>query len=159
MATTHVSQSTNGLAIDTAIASTSLNALANGSYAIGTSAINNSPTDGTTVSYLKGDLTITLSSAVTTGSGTPYVTVWLLPAVDGTNYPNPPGTTAGAAPSSNIRGTYTGVASTSTTTITVEGMDLPPYNFYVQVQNNLGIAFPSTNTSTCKLQRTTIANW
>jgi hypothetical protein len=65
MATTHYSQSLLG-SLDTAIAGTSLNALANGGYALG-AAINNIPVDGSTISYDMCDLTITLSSSVTTG--------------------------------------------------------------------------------------------
>jgi hypothetical protein len=155
--TTHASQSLNG-SLDTAIAGSSLNGLGgSGSYALGP-AINNTPTDGTTVSYDLGDLTITLSSAVTTGSGAPYITVWVLPAVDGSNYPNPPGSTAGAAPI-GLSYSFPQVASASTSTIVCPNLPIPPYNFKIQIQNNLGVALPSTNTSTCQLQRKTVANW
>lgn len=156
MTTTHFSQSLNG-SLDTAVAGASMNALASGSYALG-SAINNTPTDGTTISYDMGDLTITLSSAVTAGTGAPSIIVWILPAVDGTNYPSPPGGTAGAAPL-GLSYAFPMVASTSTQTIVCPNIPLPPYNFKVMIQNNLGVAFPSTNTSTCQLQRKTVANW
>lgn len=156
--TTHFSQSLNG-SLDTAVAGTSMNALGgSGSYAISSSAINNTPTDGTTISYDLADLTITLSSAVTTGSGAPSIIVWILPAVDGTHYPSPPGGSAGAASVSLSYG-FAQVASTSTSTIVCPNIPIPPYNFYVQIQNNLGVAFPSTNTSTCQIQRKTVANW
>lgn len=158
MTTSHASQSTNGLALDTAIAGTSLNGLTNTSYAIG-AAINNTPTDGTTISYDLADFTLTLSSAVTTGSGSPYLSVYFLPAVDGTNYPTPPGATAGAAPQNYLVGTYQGVASTSTSTISVLNCVCPQYNFKVMVQNNLGVTLPATNTSACQLQRRTSAFW
>lgn len=150
------SQLVNG-SLDTAIAGASLNALANGSYALG-AAINNVPTAGTTVSYDMGDLTITLSSAVTAGSGNPNLVVWILPAVDGTNYPSPPGASAAAAPL-GLSFTFPMVASVSTTTIVCPNIPLPPYNFKVQIQNNLGVAFPATTTSTCQLQRKTVASW
>lgn len=157
MATTHVSQAVNG-SLDTAIAGASLNALATGSFALG-AAINNVPVDGTTVSYDMGDLTITLSSGVTTGSGAPNIVVWILPAVDGTNYPNPPGASAAAAPL-GLSYTFQMPASTaSTTTIVCMNIPIPPYNFKVQIQNNLGVSFPATNTSTCQLQRKTLASW
>lgn len=156
MTTTHFSQSLNG-SLDTAIADTSLNALASGSYALG-AAINNTPTDGSTISYDLADLTITLSSAVTNASGTPNIAVWILPAVDGTNYPTPPGSSAGAAPP-YLSYTFQQLASTATTTIVCPNIPIPPYNFKVMVQNNLGVALPSTNTSTCQLQRKTLANW
>lgn len=158
MATTHISNSTNGLALDTAVAGSSMNALASGSYALG-SAINNVPTDGTTFSYDMCDLTITLSSAVTTGSGSPNVTVYILEEIDGSNYPSPPGGSAGAAPGNLVRGVYQAVASTSTTTMTVPNIPIGPYNFKVMIQNNLGVAFPSTNTSTCQIQRKLLATW
>ena len=156
MATTHFSQSVNG-SLDTAIAGTSLNALTTTSYALG-SAINNVPTDGTTISYDMADLTITLSSAVTAGSGTPNIIVWILPAVDGTNFPTPPGASAAAAPLS-LSYTFGVVASVSTSTIVCPNIPIPPYSFKVQIQQNLGVTLPATNTSTCQLQRKTIANW
>jgi hypothetical protein len=158
MTTTHFSQSTNGLALDTAIAGTSLNGLTNTSYAIG-AAINNTPTDGTTISYDLADFTMTLSSAVTTGSGSVYLSIYLLPLVDATNYPTPPGATAGAAPTNYLVGTYQGVASTSTSTISVLNLPIPPYSFKIMIQNNLGVTLPATNTSTCQIQRKTVANW
>lgn len=156
--TTHFSQSLNGT-LDTAVAGASLNALGgSGSYALG-SAIANTPTDGTTISYDLADLTITLSSAVTTGTGSPYLSVYILPAVDGTNYPTPPGSSGAAAPMNLLKGTYQGVAGVSTSTIVVTDLQIPPYNFKVLIQNNLGVTFPATTTSTCQLQRKTIATW
>lgn len=154
--TTHFSQSLNG-SLDAAIAGASLNALASGSYALG-AAINNTPTDGTTISYDLGDLTITLSSAVTTGSGNPTIVVWILPEIDATNYPTPPGATAGAAPL-YLSYTFPLVPSVSTSTIVCPNIPIPPYNFKVQIQNNAGVTFPATNTSTCQMQRKTLANW
>lgn len=155
MATTF-SQAVNG-SLDTAIAGASLNALANGSYALG-SAINNTPTVGSVVSYDLADLTITLSSAITTGSGSPNIVVWILPAVDGTNYPSPPGGTAAAAPAA-LSMTFQQIASVSTTTIVCPNIPIPPYNFKVQIQNNLGATLPATNTSTCQMQRRTLTSW
>ena len=156
MTTTHFSQSLNG-SLDTAIAGTALNALAIGSYALG-AAINNTPVDGTTISYDLADLTITLSSAITVGGGAPLLSVWILPAVDATNYPTPPGASAAAAPTNLLAGTYQGVASSVTQTIIVTNLPIPPYSFMVMIQNYIG-TFPSTNTSTCQLQRKTLANW
>lgn len=155
--TTHFSQSLNG-SLDTAVAGTSMNALASGSYALG-GAINNTPTDGSVVSYDLADLTITLSSAVTVGSGAPYLSVYILPAVDGTNYPTPPGGSAAAAPANLLVGTYQAVPSTSTSTLVVANIPIPPCNFKVMIQNLLGVTLPATNTSTAQIQRKTTANW
>jgi hypothetical protein len=154
--TVHFSQSLNG-SLDTAVAGSSLNALANGAYALG-AAINNVPTDGTTISYDMGDLTITLSSAVTAGSGAPNIVVWVLPAVDGTNYPTPPGASAAAGPP-GLSYTFQQVASVSTSTVVCRDIPIPPYNFKIMIQNNLGVTFPATTTSTCRLQRKTLASW
>jgi hypothetical protein len=156
MTTVTFSQLVNG-SLDTAVAGATMNTLANAAYALG-SAINNVPAAGTTVSYDLGDLTITLSSAVTTGSGAPYLAVWILPAVDGTNYPSPPGGSAGAAPV-GLSYSFPMVASVSTQTIICPNIPIPPYNFKVQIQNNLGVSFPATNTSTCQMQRKTMASW
>lgn len=156
--TTHNSQSTNGLGLDTAVAGTSMNALASGSYALG-AAINNTPTDGTTVGYDIGYLTLTLSSAVTTGSGNPYISVYLLPEVDAVNYPTPPGSSAGAAPPHLLVTTITAVPSVSSSTLVSAPFQIPPFNFKIMIQNNLGVTLPATNTSTCQMQRTTTANW
>jgi hypothetical protein len=153
--TTHFSASLHA-GLDTAIAGSSLSGLASAAYALGV-AINNTPTDGTTISYDTGDLTITLSSAVTAGA-IASVTVWVLPAVDGTNYPTPPGATAGAAPVS-LSYTFQLVPSVSTQTIVCPNIPLPPYNFKIMIQNNTGVAWPATTTSTCQLQRRCIANW
>lgn len=156
MATVTSSQLLNG-SLDTAIAGTSLNGLASTSFALG-AAINNTPTSGAVISYDIADLTITLSSAVTTGSTAPNLVVWILPAVDGTNYPSPPGGTAAAAPAS-LSYTFQMVPSVATTTIVCSNIPIPPYNFKVQIQNGLGVSFPATNTSTCQIQRKTLASW
>ena len=141
--------------LDTAIAGASLNGLASGAYALG-AAINNTPTAGSVVSYDMADLTITLSSGVTPVAPA-YLTVWILPAVDGTNYPSPPGATAGAAPTA-LSYTFPMVAA-NTTTMVCPNIPIPPYNFKVQIQNNLGVNLPSTNTSTAQLSRKTVASW
>ena len=156
MATVTFSQVLNG-SLDTAVAGATMNALANAAYALG-AAIANTPTAGTTVSYDMGDLTITLSSAVTAGAGSPYIAVWILPAVDGTNYPTPPGASGAAAPL-GLSYSFPMVASVSTSTIVCPNIPIPPYNFKIMLQNNLGVAFPATNTSTCQMQRKTVASW
>ena len=157
MATTHNSQSILG-ALDTAVGGASLNNLLSGNYCSPGAAINNTPTDGTTISYDMADLTITLSSAVTTGAGSAYIVVFILPSVDGTNYPIPPGTSAVAAPL-HLSYTFDQIVSVSTSTIVCPNIPIPPSNFKVQIQNVLGVALPATNTSTCQIMRKTTANW
>jgi hypothetical protein len=129
------------------VAGASMNALANGAYALGAAI------DNTSGLYLLGDLVIKLSSAVTAGATLPTLPVWILPAIDGTNYPTPPGGTAGAAPGNLLAGTAAMVASVSTSLIVIRGLVLLPSLFKVLIQNNLGVAFPATSTSTCQLFR------
>jgi len=127
---------------DTAVASTSLNALANGSNAIGAAI------DNTSGLYLYGDLAIQLSSTVTP-TGMPAIPVWLVPSLDGTNY-----ATSGSSVSANLLvGTITAAASVTTSVLILRGIVLTPGKFKIQIQNNLGVAFPATNTSTCSLYR------
>ncbi len=135
-------------AADIAVAGASMNALGgSGSFALGAAI------DNTSLLYTDADLLIVLSSAVTTGSGTPTIQVWLLPALDGTNYPAPPGASAAAAPSNLLAGTIMAVPSVSTSVLALRGIILPPSLFKIQIQNNLGVAFPATNTSVCSLYR------
>ncbi|WP_428485933.1 hypothetical protein [Rhodopila sp.] len=154
--TTHFSQSLNS-GLDSPFGS--LLGLANGGYQLSTSAIANTPTDGTTISYDMADLVIALSGGgITTGSGAPSVTVWILPAIDGSNYPNPPGATAQAAPV-GLSYTFQQVPGVATTLIACPNIPIPPYNFKVMIQNNLGVALPSSGSAVCALQRKTVANW
>jgi hypothetical protein len=135
-------------AADTAVAGASMNALANTAYALGAAI------DNTSGLFLYGDISIVLSSAISLPAGSPpTVGIWILPSFDGTNYPTPPGATAGVAPANLLAGTIAMVASTSTSIMMARGLVLPPAKFKVLIQNGLGVAFPSTNTSTCLLYR------
>lgn len=129
---------------DTAVAGTAMNALANAAYALG------SAIDNTAGLYLYGDLVLVLSSNVTPPAGSiPTVNVSLLPSPDGTNYPN-----SGTGTTGNMLvGVISSVPSVATSVLVLRGIVLPPALFKVQIQNNLGVAFPSTTTSTCKLYR------
>jgi len=134
-------------AADTAVAGTSMNALANNAYALGAAI------DNTSGLYLLADLVIVLSSAVTVAAGSPLVGIWILPSPDGTNYPTPPGASAAAAPANLYAGTITLVGSVATSVMVARGLVLPPSLFKVLIQNGLGVSFPATTTSTCKLYR------
>ncbi len=134
---------------DIAVAGASMNALASGSYALGAAIDNTAASFG----YLYGDLELVLSSAVTASAGSPYIAIYLLPTMDGSNYPNPPGATAGATPASYFVGTILANASAAFTVGQLRGIVLPPQNFKIEIQNVLGVSLPATSTSTCKLYR------
>src|SRR6185437_12688542 len=115
---------------DTAIGGTLMNALATGAYTQPGAAIDN-----TSGLYLLGDLVISLSSTVSVPSGSPSIAIWVLPSPDGTNYPNPPGNAAAAAPPSLLAGTIIMVPSVSSQIMVARGLVLPPSLFKVQIQN------------------------
>jgi hypothetical protein len=132
---------------DTAIAGADLNGLTNGSYKLGAE-IDNS-TDGYTIA----DLLIGLSSSITSGSGNPAVSIWIMPAIDGTNYPTPPGGSGGATFTNLFQGSILIPASTTTQYLPYTGLFIPPCKFKIMIRNDTGVSFPATNTSTCTLSR------
>lgn len=133
----------------TAVAGASMNALADAAYAMG-AAIDNTVTSN---GYLYGDLDLVLSGSVTAGANAPHVAVFLLPTLDGTNYPTPPGGTAGATPGTYLVGTMHAQPSAGFTVGIIRGIVLPPFSFRIAIQNSLGVAFPSGTGSLCRLYR------
>lgn len=123
------------------VLTTQLNGLTSGSYAVGTAVIDNRPTAGSVVSYDDADLYVQLASAVTTGSGAPYATAWILPTYDGSVYPP----TSGGAPLGLSR-TIQVPASTSTTLLVFPGLGrlIVPAQFKVQLLSVLGVTLPAS---------------
>ena len=138
---------------DTAIASATMNSLANGAYALG-AAINNSPTSGSVIGYDDADLYIQLASAVTTAAGAPNIVVWILPTYDGSVYPP---TSAGSP--TYLSRTFMFAASTSTTLLALTGLRslILPITFKVQILNNLGVAFPASGNNAYLVRKTNAA--
>ena len=127
-------------AADTLITGADMNSLANGSWATGVDTLVNNGTD----LKLYMDIDLALASAVTAGAGSPRVDVYLIPVPNGTNPPNPPGTTAQAAPIPSYVGGILAVASASFTRGSLRGIVIPPGSFGIIVQNNLGVSFPAS---------------
>jgi hypothetical protein len=151
MATTVFSQAF--AALDTALVAQTI---ASTGYAItgapSGSPIDNRPTLGTTISYDLADLRIPINSITPAAGG--YLTVSILPAINGATYASPDAASA-AAPSLAVK-TYQ-AANVATTEIVVTDIPIGPYLFKVHIQNNLG--FPITLPSAAQLQRRTMANW
>lgn len=95
--------------------------------------------------YQYMDIELVLAAGVTAGSGNPRVDVYLVPAPDGTNVANPPGTSAGATPGHYLVGSILANASASFTRGTLRGVILPPGKYLIAINNQLGAAF-STGT-------------
>lgn len=125
---------------DTAVAGTTMNAQANAAFTYGAEIDNSSGL------YLYGDLTLALSSAVTSVAPA-YLSVFLIPNID-TNYV----ASSGNPGASYLVGTGSFTAG-SIQYMQVRGLILTPNKFKIVLQNNLGVAFPSTNTSVCSLYR------
>jgi hypothetical protein len=150
MATTSISQGIAG-ALDLAIPSSAIVALANGGYAIG-SAIDNRPTAGSVISYDLADFRLPITAATPTPNS--FVTVWILPAIDGVTYASP--NAAATAPPNLMKGTYQAV-NISTTEIVITDIPLGPYLFKVLIQSYLGV--PITASGNAQLQRRTLLSW
>jgi hypothetical protein len=127
------------------IAQASLNALGIGSYATGMGSLITN-----TAKNLLIDIELILSSGVTCGTGTPRVDVWIVPSLDGSGVPTPPGTgsvtSTNAPPGTYFAGSILAIASQSFTRGILKGVEIPKDYFGIVIQNNLGVAFPSTNT-------------
>lgn len=123
-----------------AASATSINTLANAGYAYG------AEIDNSTLLYLYGDLALSLSAGVTAVAPA-FISVFLLANVDG-NYSYATGNPG----ASQLAGTWSGIAGTIQF-MQVRGIVLPPNKFKIVIQNNLGVAFPVSTTSTAKLLR------
>ena len=156
MTTTHFSHSLNG-SLDTAVASTSLNALASGAYGAGGG--DQQHPHGWhhhRLRHGRSDHYVVVSRHRRSGSAHHHRVDFARGRCR--ELPDAAGGTAAAAPI-YLSTVFPMVASVSTSTIVCPNIPIPPYNFKVQIQNNLGVTLPATNTSTCKLQRRTLANW
>jgi len=118
---------------------TELNALADAGWALSAVITNNV----TALDELV-DIPLVLASAVTAGTGSPSVDIYLLPIADGTTDDNPPGASAGAIPAGKFVGAIPAIASASFTSGTLRGVVLPPGKYRIGAQNNLGVAMPAT---------------
>lgn len=132
----------------TLIAGGTLNALGNGSWATG-AAVNN----GTDKNELM-DVAVRLNSAITPSGATARIDVYLIPDT------NPGGTAAYATSRDDVSAD----TPTQYKVGEIPGMDvasgfrygmlagvvIPPGNFKIQIENNMGVAFPSSASNACE---------
>jgi hypothetical protein len=129
---------------DTLCTGASMNALADGAGVIGSEIDNTSGKYTHMLVHIRPDTNIT-------GSGLDSrVDLFILPAMDGTNYPDPPGSTAANVPTSyfagsmsNVDGVGAGAAQTFRDGQLM--IPIPPCKFKLEVVNELGNPFPSNN--------------
>lgn len=154
MTTTNFSQSVNSAGLDTLTWGTALSALANGAYSL-SSAVDNRPILGTTVSFDLADLLITFSSSFTPTAGG-YLSVGVVCAVDGSTYPSPPGASAISA---QIYETQTfQLNAVATTALELPNLIMRPFLTKLVLCNASGVVFP-TATITATLMRRGLASF
>lgn len=122
---------------------TELNSLANGSYSNASSAITNG-------SGLYKYMSLELALASLTPSGSPYVNVYLLPTIDGTNYVDGGGATA--PPAETLIATFSLSTSTGTKRRAVANLLIPPYDFKLVALNGSGVTLGASG-NTLKYRR------
>jgi hypothetical protein len=91
---------------------------------------------------------------VTAGAGAPFLGFYILYAPDGTNYPTPPGASAGATgiPQTAQVGA---VASASFTSGHTQPFMILPFKFKILLFQSLGVSLPGSGTFTVNLYRFT----
>lgn len=95
--------------------------------------------------YLMCDLELVLASAAFTGTDS-QVEVYLVPTVDGTNYPNWTDNVITDEQENNIHfvGAFTTTGATEAQRLTIRNIPLPPGKFKFGVRNRSGVAFAAS---------------
>lgn len=128
---------------DTLITGAALNALADGSGVIG------SEIDNTTDRKTLMDIWVKVDTDITSVGTDARIDIYIIPALDGTNYPDPPGSTAADITDSYYVGQISSVKRAGTVTNftsgALRGVVIPPWKFKVAAFNELGAALPSNN--------------
>ena len=102
--------------------------------------------DNTSNLYLMADFLFELASAAFTGTDS-VVELYILPCVDGTNYPNWTGnvTTSEQENDQHFVGAVTTSGATEAQVLCIRDVKLPPGKFKVGVRNNSGVAFAASS--------------
>lgn len=122
---------------------TELNSLADGSYTNASSAIDNE-----TDLYKFIDFEVVLASLTPTGS--PYVAIYAVPSLDGTNYADGGGATAPR--NSSLLAVLDTSTSTGAKRLVVTNILIPPLKFKLIAQNKCGVSLASSS-NTLKYRR------
>lgn len=124
----------------TAYESTDLNSLAN-STSESTGKVLCDEIDNSTNLYFYMMVELALAS-ITSGSGAPFVGLWLLIPADGSTYETGSTTVDPSKPQHVVfplKASYTGAQ-----TVVIDGIPIPPTKFKFLLQNKAGIAFASS---------------
>ena len=138
----------NATKVSDAVTIASLSSLASAAYSAPSTLIDNTPANGYGLSFTSGLLRLSLSAALTAGSGAPYVTAFLIKAADGTNLANPPGTSATAPAPNAYQVVRQVVAGAAFSVLDFPELALDPELYGIQLYNGSGVAFSGTATLT-----------
>lgn len=137
----------NAATTSTTLTVTGLTGLTTANQSAPSSLVDNT---ATTKSYLSGWVRLALSAALTAGTGSPYIVLYIHEARDGTNLPSPPGTGA-VLPSPNARQAIVQLTpSASFQVVDFPMVDLGPFQTAFQFYNASGQTF---GTATATLYR------
>jgi hypothetical protein len=143
-------------AADTLIAGASLNGLTDTSGVIG-SQIDNSADRKTLM-----DIWFNVDTDITAVGTDARIDFYLIPAPDGTNYPDPPGSTAADITANYYIGSISSVKRAGTVTNftsgVLRGVTIPPWKFKVAAFNELGATMPANNNTLCYGYRYNVAD-
>ena len=105
--------------------------------------------DNSTNGYLFADFLVDLGSAVFPAAADNAIEIYVIPSVDGTNYPNFTGggtTTDEQENNQYFVGSITILQGTLAFSGALRGVDLPPGKFKVAIRNRAGVQLNATNT-------------
>jgi hypothetical protein len=94
--------------------------------------------------YLDLELELSADTASVAASGA-RIDIYLIPALGGTNFPTPPGTSAAAVPPGYWRGAFSANPSAVWRRGAFLGIVLPSCPFAIVLQNNLGVSLPANS--------------
>lgn len=114
--------------------------------------------DNTTLGYLKADFEFVCTSVAFTGTDSD-IELYIIPSVDGTNYPDWAGDGVVELQEQNVHlvGVFKTSGTTSAQRLTLRDIELPPGLFKVGVRNRGGIALAGSG-STLKYRPGTFSN-
>lgn len=102
--------------------------------------------DNSTNLYAMADFLFEIASAAFTGTDS-IIELYIVPCVDGTNYPNWTGNVTTSEQENNIHfvGSVTTSGATEAQVLVLRNVALPPGKFKVGVRNNSGVAFAASS--------------
>ena len=124
------------------VLTTQLNALADGSVTALSSEIDNS-----TNQHLYCDFQVDLIS-LNIASTTAFLHIFIVPTVDGTNYPDWTSGAAATYHSAYLRGVILVQSGNSAHRVNFEEIRIPPGKYKVAIRNGLGVAMATSDSST-----------